>query len=85
MGRIRYAIELTENREEFRRLMGKIDVKVTPSYIANSFLEGKEAAQELGFPLVIRPSYTLGGSGAAFVHNKEEFETKLERGSRSSY
>jgi len=55
------AIERTENREEFRKLMLEIGVDVAPSRIANSYLEGKEAAEEIGFPLVIRPSYTLGG------------------------
>ena len=57
------AIELTENREKFRQHMIKLGMGVAPSYIANSFLEGKEAAQKIGFPLVIRPSYTLGGNG----------------------
>jgi Carbamoylphosphate synthase large subunit (split gene in MJ) len=57
------AIERTENREEFRKLMLEIGVDVAPSRIANSYLEGKEAAEEIGFPLVIRPSYTLGGNG----------------------
>ncbi len=54
------------------------------SKIANSFLEGKEAAQEIGFPLVIRPSYTLGGTGGGFVHKKEEFDAALKRGLQAS-
>lgn len=74
------AIEKTENREEFRKLMKEIGIPVAPSQIANSFLEGKEAAEKIGFPLVIRPSYTLGGSGGAFVHHKDEFDKKLQRG-----
>ena len=74
------AIEKTENREAFRQLMIDIGVGVAKSQIANSFLEGKEAAQEIGFPLVIRPSYTLGGTGGGFVHKKEEFEAALSRG-----
>ncbi|MCO4293373.1 carbamoyl-phosphate synthase large subunit [Solitalea sp. MAHUQ-68] len=78
------AIEKTENREEFRQLMIDIGVGVAPSKIANSFLEGKEAAQEIGFPLVIRPSYTLGGSGGGFVHKKEEFDAALNRGLQAS-
>ena len=53
---------------------------VAPSRIANSFLEGKEAAQEIGFPLVIRPSYTLGGTGGGFAHSAEEFDAKLRHG-----
>ncbi len=78
------AIEKTENREEFRQLMVDIGVGVAPSKIANSFLEGKEAAQLIGFPLVIRPSYTLGGSGGGFVHKKEEFDAALSRGLQAS-
>ncbi len=78
------AIEKTENREAFRQLMVDIGVGVAPSKIANSFLEGKEAAQEIGFPLVIRPSYTLGGSGGGFVHKKEQFDAALSRGLQAS-
>ncbi len=78
------AIEKTENREEFRKLMVEIGVGVAPSKIANSFLEGKEAAQLIGFPLVIRPSYTLAGTGGGFVHKKEEFDAALTRGLTAS-
>jgi len=78
------AIEKTENREAFRQLMVDIGVGVATSKIANSFLEGKEAAQHIGFPLVIRPSYTLGGKGAGFVHRKEDFDTALSRGLQAS-
>lgn len=78
------AIEKTENREAFRQLMVDIGVGVAKSQIANSFLEGKEAAQKIGFPLVIRPSYTLGGTGGGFVHKKEEFEAALSRGLQAS-
>jgi len=78
------AIEKTENRESFRQLMVDIGVGVAPSKIANSFLEGKEAAQDIGYPLVIRPSYTLGGSGGGFVHKKEDFDAALKRGLEAS-
>ncbi|MBK9487711.1 MAG: carbamoyl-phosphate synthase large subunit [Haliscomenobacter sp.] len=78
------AIELTENREAFRQHMIDIGLDVAPSYIANSFLEGKEAAQKIGFPLVIRPSYTLGGTGGGFVHKEEEFDAALRRGLNAS-
>ena len=71
------AIHITEDREQFRKLMKKIDISVAPAMIATSFLQGKEIAQELGFPLVIRPSFTLGGSGAAFVHTEDQFEDLL--------
>ncbi|MDE3144005.1 MAG: carbamoyl-phosphate synthase large subunit [Bacteroidota bacterium] len=78
------AIDTAEDREKFRQLMFKIGVKVAPSHVANSFLEGKEFAQEIGFPLVIRPSFTLGGTGGSFVHNKEELDSALERGLKAS-
>jgi carbamoyl-phosphate synthase large subunit len=74
------AIEITENREAFRELMLKIDVPMAPQKTAKSFLEGKEIAQEFGFPLCIRPSYTLGGSGASILHEPKEFDNLLERG-----
>ncbi|MGB1075421.1 MAG: carbamoyl-phosphate synthase large subunit [Flavobacteriales bacterium] len=74
------AIEITENREKFRALMEKIGVGMAPQATAKSFLEGKEAAQKFGFPLCIRPSYTLGGSGASIVYDKDEFESSLTRG-----
>src|SRR3546814_7032236 len=64
--------------------MVEIGIGVATSKIANSFLEGKEAAQEIGYPLVIRPSYTLGGTGGGFVHKKEEFEAALSRGLQAS-
>lgn len=74
------AIELAENREKFRQHVINLGQHVAPSYIANSFLEGKEAAQKIGFPLVIRPSYTLGGTGGGFVMRDEEFDAALRRG-----
>jgi carbamoyl-phosphate synthase large subunit len=74
------AIELAENREKFRQHVITLGQKVAPSKIANSFLEGKEGAQEIGFPLVIRPSYTLGGTGGGFVHKEEDFDEALRRG-----
>ena len=75
-----HAIEITENREAFRELMKEIDIPMAPQTTAKSFLEGKEIAQEYGFPLCIRPSYTLGGSGAALVHNQQDFDKLLTRG-----
>ncbi|MFM7387917.1 MAG: carbamoyl-phosphate synthase large subunit, partial [Bacteroidota bacterium] len=74
------AIEITENREAFRDLMGQIDVPMAPQKTAKSFLEGKEIAQEFGFPLCIRPSYTLGGSGASILYKPDQFDNLLERG-----
>ncbi len=74
------AIEITENREAFRNLMNEIGVPMAPQATAKSFLEGKEIAQKFGFPLCIRPSYTLGGSGAALVHNQADYDKLLQRG-----
>jgi carbamoyl-phosphate synthase large subunit len=78
------AIELTENREAFKQHVVELGMKVADSRIANSFLEGKEAAQEIGFPLVIRPSYTLGGTGGGFVMKEDEFDEALRRGLEAS-
>ncbi len=74
------AIEITENREAFRTLMNEIGVPMAPQKTAKSFLEGKEIAQEFGFPLCIRPSYTLGGSGASILYKPDQFDNLLERG-----
>jgi carbamoyl-phosphate synthase large subunit len=74
------AINITEDREQFKQLLERIGVPTAPAKTATSFLKGKEIAQEFGFPLVIRPSFTLGGTGAAFVHTKEEFDEKLSYG-----
>ena len=74
------AIELAENREEFRKHVISLGLSVAPSFIANSFLEGKDAAQKIGFPLVIRPSYTLGGYGGGFVMTEADFDESLRRG-----
>src|SRR6185436_13859348 len=78
------AIDRAENREVFRKLMGEIGIGVAPSQVASSMLEGKEIAQKIGFPLVIRPSYTLGGTGGAFVHTRDEFDELLDRGLKAS-
>ncbi|HIO58889.1 MAG TPA: carbamoyl-phosphate synthase large subunit [Flavobacteriales bacterium] len=78
------AIEITENREEFRLLMERIGIPMAPQATAKSFLEGKEVAQKFGYPLCIRASFTLGGAGAAVVHTKEDFEDKLTLGLHKS-
>ena len=74
------AINITEDREKFRELMLKIGIGMAPQATANSYLKGKEIAQEFGFPLVIRASYTLGGDGAAFVHTEDQFDELMTRG-----
>ncbi len=78
------AINTAEDRELFRQLMVKIGIAVAPSKVANSFLEGKEFAQVIGFPLVIRPSFTLGGTGGGFVHDASELDAALEKGLKAS-
>jgi len=78
------AIRLTEDRELFRAKMEEIGVPMAPSRIARSFLEGKAIAQEFGFPLVIRPSFTLGGSGGSVVYDKKDFDRLLNRGLQTS-
>ncbi|MGB3781222.1 MAG: carbamoyl-phosphate synthase large subunit [Tunicatimonas sp.] len=78
------AIETTEDREKFRLKMKELDVDVCEGRIATSFLQGKEIAQEIGFPLVIRPSYTLGGYGGGFVNKAEDFDRALNAGLHAS-
>jgi carbamoyl-phosphate synthase large subunit len=78
------AIDTAEDREKFRQLMLEIGVGVAPSKVANSLLEGKEFAQQIGIPLVIRPSFTLGGTGGGFVNTKDELDAALERGLQAS-
>src|SRR6201746_2058317 len=78
------AIDKAEDREKFRNWMIELKIPVAPAHTANSFLEGKEFAQDIGFPLVIRPSFTLGGGGAGFVHDKNELDEALNRGLTAS-
>ena len=78
------AIDKAEDREKFRQWMIKLGVPVAPARTANSHLEGKEFAQEIGFPLVIRPSFTLGGTGGGFVLNKDFLDEALNRGLEAS-
>ncbi|HLF53481.1 carbamoyl-phosphate synthase large subunit [Flavobacterium sp.] len=78
------AINITEDREQFKQLLEKIGIPAAPAKTATSYLEGKEIAQEFGFPLVIRPSFTLGGTGAAIVYKKEDFDDLLTRGLEAS-
>ncbi len=78
------AIKITEDREKFRLLLNEINIPVAPAERAASFLSGKEIAQKFGFPLVIRPSFTLGGTGASIVYEEEKFNELLTRGLESS-
>lgn len=79
-----HAIDKAEDREKFRQWMIELGVPVAPAKIANSFLEGKDFAQQIGFPLVIRPSFTLGGTGGGFVHDKNDLDEALNRGLQAS-
>jgi carbamoyl-phosphate synthase large subunit len=78
------AIDKAEDREKFRQWMIQMNIPVAPAKTANSFLEGKEFAQEIGFPLVIRPSFTLGGTGGSLVHTKDDLDEALNRGLTAS-
>jgi carbamoyl-phosphate synthase large subunit len=78
------AIDKAEDREKFREWMIEMNIPVAPAKIANSFLEGKEFAQEIGFPLVLRPSFTLGGTGGSIVFQKSELDEALNRGLTAS-
>ena len=78
------AIDKAEDREKFRQWMIQLGVPVATAKTANSYLEGKEFAQQIGFPLVIRPSFTLGGTGGGFVHDKEDLDEALNRGLQAS-
>jgi carbamoyl-phosphate synthase large subunit len=78
------AIDKAEDREKFRQWMIQLGVPVAPAHTANSHLEGKEFAQQIGFPLVIRPSFTLGGTGGGFVHDATELDEALQRGLEAS-
>ncbi len=78
------AIDKAEDREQFRQWMIQLGVNVAQARTANSYLEGKEFAQEIGFPLVIRPSFTLGGTGGGFVHDKDDLDEALNRGLQAS-
>ncbi|MEO1630325.1 MAG: carbamoyl-phosphate synthase large subunit [Bacteroidota bacterium] len=75
------AIKITEDRQQFRDLMERIGLDQARSRVAKSLLEAKEIAQELGgTPIVIRPSYTMGGAGGGIVWEADEFDRKVARG-----
>jgi carbamoyl-phosphate synthase large subunit len=78
------AIDKAEDRELFRKWMIQLGVPVAQAMTANSQLEGKEFAQIIGLPIVIRPSFTLGGSGGSIVMKQDELEGALERGLAAS-
>src|ERR1700691_484096 len=76
----REAIDMAEDREQFRNAMREIGLEVPHSQMARSLEEALAVQSSIGFPIVIRPSFTLGGSGGGIAYNREEFETIVERG-----
>ncbi len=77
-------IQLTEDRDLFKRTMIETDIPVPKSKAVYSFEEAKEVADDLGFPVIIRVAYTLGGKGGGVARNLEELEHIVERGLNSS-
>jgi len=80
----REAIDTAEDREKFRNAMSEIGLESPRSLIAHTLDEAAAAQEELGFPIVIRPSFTLGGTGGGIAWNREEFETIVQRGLAAS-
>ena len=76
----REAIDMAEDRERFRNAMREIGLEVPHSQIARSLQEALAVQGSIGFPIVIRPSFTLGGSGGGIAYNREEFEAMVQRG-----
>jgi carbamoyl-phosphate synthase large subunit len=76
----RQAIDMAEDREQFRNAMREIGLETAQSQIARSMDEAFAIAGELGYPVVIRPSFTMGGSGGGIAYNREELETIVLRG-----
>jgi carbamoyl-phosphate synthase large subunit len=80
IGASREAIDMAEDREQFRNAMQEIGLSVPRARIAHSLAEAWEAQAEIGFPTIVRPSFTLGGSGGGIIYNREEFESIVSRG-----
>ncbi len=74
------AIDMAEDRERFREAMHEIGLATPRSLMAHSVAEALNAQDEIGFPIIIRPSFTLGGSGGGIAYNREEFLDIIERG-----
>ena len=80
IGASREAIDMAEDRDQFRQAMDEIGLSTPPSYIAHSLEEAWQGQPQIGFPVIIRPSFTMGGSGGGIAYNKEEFEDIIKRG-----
>ncbi len=76
----RDAIDMAEDREKFRHAMTEIGLATPRAYIAHSMEEANAGQAQLGYPVVIRPSFTMGGSGGGIAYNREEFEAIIARG-----
>jgi carbamoyl-phosphate synthase large subunit len=74
------AIERGEDRQAFKDTMDRLGIEMPRSDIAHSVEEAEKIAEEIGYPLVIRPAYTMGGTGGGFVYNKEELRAIVQRG-----
>ncbi len=84
IGATREAIDMAEDREKFKQAMTRIGLASARSVIAHSMEEALQVQQALGFPTVIRPSFTMGGSGGGIAYNREEFIEICERGLEAS-
>ncbi len=78
------AIEKGEDRIEFKNTMNALGIEMARSQVAYSVEEGLEIAKQIGFPVVLRPAYTMGGAGGGLVYNVEEFKTVMARGLQAS-
>lgn len=84
IGASREAIDMAEDREKFKQAMTRIGLASARSAIAHSMEEALQVQQVMGFPTVIRPSFTMGGSGGGIAYNREEFVEICERGLEAS-
>ena len=78
------AIERGEDRIEFKKTMDELGIEMARSEVAYSVEQGLEIAERLGYPVVLRPAYTMGGAGGGLVYNKEELQTVMARGLQAS-
>ena len=80
IGATREAIDMAEDREQFRVAMNEIGLKTPKAFIAHSLEEAWQGQSQIGFPIIIRPSFTMGGSGGGIAYNREEFDDIIRRG-----
>jgi carbamoyl-phosphate synthase large subunit len=78
------AIEVAEDREQFKNLMSKIGLKTPRSEIAKTILDGHKISEDIGFPLIVRPAFTLGGYGGGIAYNLEELDNIIVKGINAS-